>query len=81
MIETMFGTLFTMLTSPQVNDKGKEIVFNSHDGKKMTSRPGGSRTQIAIAGKEAKRDELKAGMTCEINYKSGAEEPASIDCK
>lgn len=64
-----------------VSDKGREIVFTGHDGQKVKAKPSGSRTQITIAGKEAKRDDLKPGMDCEINYKSGAGEPTSISCK
>lgn len=66
----------------EVMDKGREIVFAGHDGQKVHSKLSGSRTQIMIAGKEAKREDLKAGLNCEINYKSGADnEPASINCK
>jgi len=66
----------------EVNNKGREIVFAGPDGKKVKSKPSGSRTKITIAGKAAKRGKLKAGMNCQINYKSGGEnEPATIDCK
>lgn len=65
----------------EVLDKGREIVFNAHDGQKMNAKPSGSRTTITIAGKEARREDLKAGMHCDINYKTGGDEPVSIDCK
>ena len=66
----------------EVLDKGREIIFNGKDGQKVQSKPSGSRTQIMIAGKEAKREDLKAGMNCEITYKPGPDnEPASINCK
>ena len=66
----------------EVADKGKEIVFAGHDGQKVKSKPSGSRTQIIVAGKEAKREDLTAGLDCEINYKSGGDnEPTTIVCK
>jgi len=65
-----------------VEDKGREIFFAGHDGQKVSSKPSGGRTRITIAGKEAKREDLKAGLDCEINYKSGGDnEPTTIDCK
>ncbi len=66
----------------EVAEKGREIVFAAHDGQKVTSKPSGGRTQITIAGKEAKREDLKAGLDCEVNYKSGGDnEPTTIVCK
>lgn len=66
----------------EVLDKGREIVFNGKDGQKIQSKLSGSRTQIMIAGKEAKREELKAGLSCEITYKPGPKnEPAAVNCK
>ncbi len=66
----------------EVAEKGREIVFAGHDGQKVTSKPSGGRTQITIAGKEAKREDLKAGLDCEVNYKSGGDnEPTTIVCK
>ena len=66
----------------EVNKKGREIVFTGPDGNKVKSEPSGSRTKISIAGKDAKRDNLKVGMNCEISYKSGGDnEPTTIDCK
>jgi tripartite-type tricarboxylate transporter receptor subunit TctC len=66
----------------EVKDKGREIVFKGPDGKNVDSKPSGGRTQITIAGKEAKRDDLKAGLVCSISYKSGGDnEPEEIHCK
>ena len=65
-----------------VQDKGRAIVFNGPDGKQVKSEPSGSRTKITVAGKEAKRGDLKAGMSCEIEYKPGGDnEPTTIACK
>jgi tripartite-type tricarboxylate transporter receptor subunit TctC len=66
----------------EVKDKGREIVFKGPDGKNVNSKPSGGRTQITIAGKEAKREDLKAGLNCSISYKSGGDnEPDEIACK
>ena len=66
----------------EVRDKGREIVFKGPDGGNVVSKPSGSRTEIKIAGKESKRGDLKAGMTCTVNYKSGGDnEPSAIECK
>lgn len=66
----------------EVKDQGRKIVFNGPDGKPVEAEPSGSRTKITIAGKEAKRGELKAGMNCEIEYRPGGEnEPSTVNCK
>jgi hypothetical protein len=66
----------------EVKDKGREIVFKGPDGKNVNSKPSGGRTQITIAGKEGKRDDLKAGQVCTISYKAGGDnEPEEIHCK
>ena len=66
----------------EVADKGRKITFAATDGKKITTEPSGSRTKILIAGKEGKREDLKAGLNCEITYKpDGDMEPSNIDCK
>jgi len=65
-----------------VQDKGRVIVFTGPDRQKVESKPSGSRTKITIAGKDAKRGDLKAGLDCEINYKAGGDnEPSTIECK
>lgn len=66
----------------EVANKGRKITFAAADGKKLTVEPSGSRTKIMIAGKEGKRDDLKAGLSCEITYKTdGDMEPTNINCK
>jgi len=66
----------------EVKDKGREIVFKGPDGKNVESKPSGSRTQIKIAGKDAKREDLKTGLNCTISYKAGGDnEPEEITCK
>lgn len=66
----------------EVRDKGREIVFKGPEGGNVVSKPSGSRTKITIAGKDAKRGDLKVGLNCEINYKAGGDnEPSTIECK
>ena len=65
-----------------VQDKGSVIVFTGPDKQKVQSKPSGSRTKVTIAGKDAKRGDLKVGLNCEITYKSGGDnEPTTIVCK
>lgn len=65
-----------------VKNKGRLIVFAGPDKQKVESKPSGSRTKITIDGKDAQRGDLKAGLDCEINYKSGGDnEPTTIVCK
>lgn len=64
-----------------VENGGRVIVFTGPDGKKVKAEPSGSRTKITIAGQDAKRTDLKAGMNCEISYKAGGDnEPITIAC-
>ena len=66
----------------EVADKGRKITFAAADGKKLTVEPSGSRTKIMVAGKEGKREDLKAGLNCDITYKpDGDHEPTEIACK
>ncbi len=66
----------------EVADKGRKITFAAADGNKITVEPSGSRTKIIVAGKDGTRDDLKAGLNCEITYKpDGDMEPSNIDCK
>ena len=65
----------------EVIDKGREIIFKGPNGN-VTSKPSGSRTTIRVAGKEGKREDLKAGLSCAITSTPGGDnEPATIDCK
>ena len=65
----------------EVRDKGREIVFKGSSGN-VVSKPSGSRTTIKIAGKDGKREDLRAGQSCVITYTPGGDnEPSSIECK
>lgn len=41
----------------------------------------GSRSKVTIAGKTAKRSDIRAGMTCEIAYPGNGGEASSVDCR
>jgi tripartite-type tricarboxylate transporter receptor subunit TctC len=64
-----------------VSPDGKEIEFKSGDAD-VKAAVSGSRTSITIDGAEAEREQLKAGMTCEISYDPQHEEnePQSLAC-
>ena len=64
-----------------VIEKGRKIVINGPDGKPVTLEPSGSRTKMTVAGKEAKRDDLQKGMTCDVTYLAGNNEPSAITCR
>jgi tripartite-type tricarboxylate transporter receptor subunit TctC len=65
----------------EVLDRGRWIVFNGPDGKKVKSKVSGSRTKLKIAGKKANRKKLKAGMSCKIAFVRGKRnEPKTMDC-
>lgn len=61
-------------------EEGKKITFNGADGKPVTMEVSGSRTKVTIAGKEAQRNELKAGQNCEVTYVASAPEPTTVTC-
>jgi hypothetical protein len=65
----------------EVQDKGRKVTIKGSDGKPLTLEPSGSRTKITIAGKEAKRGDLKSGQNCEVTYAQGSSEPSAIACK
>jgi tripartite-type tricarboxylate transporter receptor subunit TctC len=64
-----------------VSPDGKEIEFKSGDTD-VKAAVSGSRTSITIDGAEAEREQLKAGMVCEISYDPQHEEnePQSLVC-
>lgn len=64
----------------KVGDGAREIAFKDGAGEETTAEISGSRSKIQIAGKDASRDALKAGMTCAITYTPGSE-ASLIACK
>lgn len=63
-----------------VQEGGRKVVLKTSDGKTMTVGVSASRTKVTVAGKEAKRDDLKAGLTCTAVGAAGAD-ATSLDCK
>jgi tripartite-type tricarboxylate transporter receptor subunit TctC len=61
----------------EVADGGREVRFEA-GGKADKTGLSGSRTKITVAGKSAKRNALKPGMSCEITVKGA--EASSIVC-
>ncbi len=64
----------------KVGDGAREIAFKDGAGEDTTAEISGSRSKIQIAGQDASRDALKAGMTCAITYTPGSE-ASLIACK
>ena len=62
-------------------EDGKKITFNGADGKPVSMEVSGSRTKVTIAGKEAQRNQLKVGQSCEITYVANAPEPTTVACQ
>ncbi len=60
-------------------DEGRAIAFTA-DKDQHTAKISGSRTKITVAGKEAKREALKAGMKCEVTYTGDDSEASLIAC-
>ncbi len=58
---------------------GRTIVIESKDGK-LTFEPSGSRTKVTIAGKDAKRGQIKPGQACKFSYPEGSSEPTAVAC-
>jgi tripartite-type tricarboxylate transporter receptor subunit TctC len=66
----------------EVLGDGKEVTFKGPDGKVVKSVLSSSRTKMTVAGKEVDRKGIKAGMTCDIEYKPGGDnEPSVLACK
>lgn len=59
--------------------KGKVIVFDSNG--KETHAKIGRKSKLKIAGKKAKRGDLKVGMTCDIAYFGEMGQVKTINCK
>ncbi len=65
-----------------VTPDGRVITFNDSAGNKVKSKVSGSRTKVMIGGKKTDRENLKAGMTCDISYKKDGKknEPSMLSC-
>ena len=63
-----------------VGDGGRDIEFPV-SGSNRKIDVSNSRTKVNIAGQKATRAELKAGMSCTIEFMDGAKEANGIACK
>jgi tripartite-type tricarboxylate transporter receptor subunit TctC len=63
-----------------VENGGRAVVFRA-GGKDHKGNVSSSRTKVTIAGKAAKRGDLKAGMTCDISYSGEGGDVTAIACK
>jgi putative tricarboxylic transport membrane protein len=61
-------------------DGRKKFTLKMADGKTFAGEISGSRTQITVGGKKAKRSALKVGMSCTVAVAKGAKEAKSISC-
>ncbi len=63
----------------EVVREGRTIVF-AKDGKQARANIARD-TKITVGGKEAKQTDLKAGMTCEIDYYGDMGQATAVSCK
>ncbi len=63
----------------KVGDGGRNIEF-AVDGANKTIDVSSSRTAVNIGGKKVGRSELKAGVTCTIEFIDGAKEANGVTC-
>lgn len=63
-----------------VQDKGRSVVLKGANNEKIGFEPSGSRTKVTLGGKDAKRSDLKTGLSCEVTYHKGGKEPSAVAC-
>lgn len=59
---------------------GRQITIKFED-KEVSAKVSGSRTEVTINGKKAKRKAIKAGMTCEFVYPNPGGEAKEVNCE
>lgn len=69
------------VTITKVIKKGRKLEMKLSDGKMVESPMSRSRSKVTIAGKKAKRGDLKAGMNCSVTYPARGLEVSRIDCR
>lgn len=74
-------TVKTSGTVLQSIREGRQIEFRLKDGSTGKAGVSGSKTKVTIAGKKAKRAEIKAGMSCDIEWPASGQQAKSLDCK
>jgi hypothetical protein len=63
-----------------LKNDGREMVLK-HEGQDVSAKISGSRTKITMAGKPAKRGDVKVGMTCTFVYLRPGSEAKEVNCK
>ncbi len=64
----------------KVEEGGRALAISA-GGKEVSTKISASRTKLQLDGKEAKREDLRAGLTCTITTKPGNAEADIIDCQ
>lgn len=62
----------------EVKRRGRTVYFK-HDGKRV--KGSARKAKVMIGGNKAKRNQLKAGMTCDITYLGDGDAIGRISCK
>lgn len=68
-------------TITKVVKKGRSIEVKMTDGAMVTAPLSGSRSKVMIAGKAAKRSDIKEGMNCTLTYSARGLEASKVVCK
>jgi tripartite-type tricarboxylate transporter receptor subunit TctC len=71
-VETMSGAITSITRG------GRRVSFKGPDGKIKKASVSGRNTTIMVAGKEAKRQALKEGLTCKLTFQASAAK--KIEC-
>jgi tripartite-type tricarboxylate transporter receptor subunit TctC len=64
----------------EVQNEGRAVVFKDK-GERRRATVSTSGTKIEIAGKSARRNEVKAGMTCKITYTGDGAQASALVCR
>lgn len=78
--ERKLQVLKVSTTLDAIGDGGRTIVFKA-GGETHKAAVSGGQTRIAIAGKDAKRADLKPGLACEVSYTGNDTQASEIVCK
>jgi hypothetical protein len=61
--------------------KGRKLVLKLANGKEVQASMSRSRSKVTIAGKKAKRGDVKVGMKCTFTYPGSGGEAKTVVCK
>lgn len=61
--------------------KGRKLMMKLANGKEVSAAMSRSRSKVTIAGKAAKRGDVKAGMACTFTYAGSGAEAKTVVCK